>query len=273
MSVHKEIKRKKTIIHLRKMKENAEKISALTAYDYTMAKIIDEAGIDMIIVGDSASNTMIGNQSTLSISLSQMINYAKSVVNAVKSALIVVDMPFGTVSGDILKSLDAAIQMIKETGADAVKIEGGAEIVNDIKKIINAGIPVIAHLGLMPQFINMYGGYEVRGKEKEEANKLINDCILMEKAGVFGLVLEKVPSDLAAEISKKVSIPVIGIGAGIGTDGQVLVIQDIMGMNKDFSPKFLRRYADLHTIMTEATRNYINDVKLKKFPNENESYF
>ena len=272
MSVHKQVKKKITTLQLKKMKQNGEKISVLTAYDYTMAKIIDGAEIDAIIVGDSASNTMIGNETTLPISLDQMINYANSVVNGAKRALIIVDMPFGTVSGDPLKSLQAAIRMMRESGADAIKIEGGSEIKEDIKKIIDAGIPVMVHLGLMPQSINKYGTYGVRGKDKEEADKLLEDCLLMEQLGAFGLLLEKIPSTLGEEISNKVSIPTIGIGAGSGTDGQVLVIQDVMGMNKDFSPKFLRRYADLHSVMTEATKNFINDVKNKNFPNEQESY-
>ncbi|EJL68813.1 3-methyl-2-oxobutanoate hydroxymethyltransferase [Chryseobacterium populi] len=272
MSVHKQVKKKITTLQLKKMKQNGEKISVLTAYDYTMAKIIDGAEIDAIIVGDSASNTMIGNETTLPISLDQMINYATSVVNGAKRALIIVDMPFGTVSGDPLKSLQAAIRMMRESGADAIKIEGGSEIKEDIKKIIDAGIPVMVHLGLMPQSINKYGTYGVRGKDKEEADKLLEDCLLMEQLGAFGLLLEKIPSTLGEEISNKVSIPTIGIGAGSGTDGQVLVIQDVMGMNKDFSPKFLRRYADLHSVMTEATKNFINDVKNKNFPNEQESY-
>ncbi|WP_068943846.1 3-methyl-2-oxobutanoate hydroxymethyltransferase [Chryseobacterium timonianum] len=272
MSVHKQVKKKITTLQLKKMKQNGEKISVLTAYDYTMAKIIDEAEIDAIIVGDSASNTMIGNETTLPISLDQMINYATSVVNGAKRALIIVDMPFGTVSGDPLKSLQAAIRMMRESGADAIKIEGGSEIKEDIKKIIDAGIPVMVHLGLMPQSINKYGTYGVRGKDKEEADKLLEDCLLMEQLGAFGLLLEKIPATLGEEISNKVSIPTIGIGAGSGTDGQVLVIQDVMGMNKDFSPKFLRRYADLHSVMTEATKNFINDVKNKNFPNEQESY-
>lgn len=272
MSIHKEINKKITTLQLKKMKQSGEKISVLTAYDFTMAKIIDEAEIDAIIVGDSASNTMMGNSTTLSISLDQMINYATSVVNGAKRALIIVDMPFGTVSGDPLNSLNSAIRVMRETGADAIKIEGGSEMKEDIKKIIDAGIPVMVHLGLMPQSINKYGTYAVRGKEKKEAEKLLDDCILMEKLGAFGILLEKIPASLARKISSHISIPTIGIGAGSGTDGQVLVIQDIMGMNKDFSPKFLRRYADLHTIMTEATKNYINDVKSENFPNENESY-
>lgn len=248
------------------MKLNGEKISVLTAYDYTTARIIDGAGIDVVLVGDSASNTMVGNPTTLAITLDQMIYYAKSVVNGTKRALVIVDMPFGTVSGNPLKSLEAAIRMMQETGADAIKVEGGAEIKEDVKKIIDAGIPVMAHLGLMPQSINKYGTYAIRGKEEKEAQKLIEDCLLMEELGAFGILLEKIPAKLAAEVSEKVTIPTIGIGAGSGTDGQVLVIQDAMGMNRDFSPRFLRRYADLQTIMTEATQHYIADVKAKGFP-------
>lgn len=272
MSTYTENSKKVTAHSLNKMKQQGEKISVLTAYDYTMAKIIDEAGIDAIIVGDSASNTMIGNPTTLSITLDQMINYATSVVNGAKRALIIVDMPFGTCSGNPFKSLENAIRIIRETGADAVKVEGGEEIKDDVKKIIDAGIPVMVHLGLMPQSINKYGSYAVRGKNDEEAQQLISDCILMEELGAFGLLLEKIPANLATEIAQKVKIPVIGIGAGIGVDGQVLVIQDVMGMNKEFSPKFLRRYADLHTIMTDATKNFISDIKEGSFPNETECY-
>lgn len=272
MSTYTEDKRKVTTHRLWEMKQRGEKISMLTAYDYTMAKIIDEAGIDVILVGDSASNTMIGNHTTLPITLDQMIYHARSVVNATKRALVIVDMPFGTCSGNPLKSLDAAIRIMQETGADALKIEGGKEIQDDVKKIIDAGIPVMSHLGLMPQSINKYGTYAVRGKEEKEAKKLIDDCILMEKIGAFGILLEKIPAILASEISIKLNIPTIGIGAGVDADGQVLVIHDMMGMNKEFSPKFLRRYADLHTIMTEATQNYIHDIKGKKFPEKSESY-
>ncbi|WP_437918729.1 3-methyl-2-oxobutanoate hydroxymethyltransferase [Sphingobacterium sp. LRF_L2] len=272
MSVHTEDRKKITVLQLKKMKQQGEKITVLTAYDYTTAKIIDEAGIDVILVGDSASNTMVGNPTTLGITLDQMIYYTKSVVNGTKRSLVIADMPFGTVSGNPLKSLDAAIRMMQETGADAIKIEGGAEIKEDVKKIIDAGIPVMAHLGLMPQSINKYGTYAIRGKEEAEAKKLIEDCLLMEELGAFGILLEKIPAKLASQISKQISIPTIGIGAGVETDGQVLVIQDVMGMNKDFSPKFLRRYADLHTIMTEATKHYISDVKTKNFPSEKESY-
>ncbi|MFC6101578.1 3-methyl-2-oxobutanoate hydroxymethyltransferase [Olivibacter domesticus] len=272
MSIHTEDRKKVTTLQLKKMKQKGEKISVLTAYDYTTARIIDEAGIDMVLVGDSASNTMVGNPTTLSITLDQMIYYAKSVVNGTKRALVVVDMPFGTVSGNPLKSLEAAIRMVQETGVDAIKVEGGAEIKEDVKKIIDAGIPVMAHLGLMPQSINKYGTYAIRGKEEAEAKKLFEDCLLMEELGAFGILLEKIPAKLATEISEKIRIPTIGIGAGSGTDGQVLVIQDVMGMNNGFSPKFLRRYADLHTIMKEATQHYIADVKARNFPNENESY-
>ena len=272
MSTYTEDKRKVTTHRLREMKQRAEKISMLTAYDYSMAKIIDEAGIDAIIVGDSASNTMVGNLTTLPITLDQMIYHARSVVNGTKRALVIVDMPFGTCSGNPLKSLEAAIRIMQETGADALKVEGGMEIQDDVKKIIDAGIPVMSHLGLMPQSINKYGTYTVRAKEEKEAQKLIDDCLLMEELGAFGILLEKIPATLAAKIAALVSIPIIGIGAGAGVDGQVLVIHDMMGINKDFSPKFLRRYADLHTIMTASTRSYIQDVKENNFPNDSESY-
>jgi len=261
-----------TTLQLKKMKQNSEKISVLTAYDYTTARILDGAGIDVILVGDSASNTMVGNPTTVGITLDQMIYYSKSVVNGTKKALVIADMPFGTVSGNPIKSLEASIRMMQEIGVDAIKVEGGAEIKEDVKKIIDAGIPVMAHLGLMPQSINKYGTYAIRGKEEAEAKKLIENCLLMEELGAFGILLEKIPAKLATEISEKIAIPTIGIGAGVRTDGQVLVIQDVMGMNKDFSPKFLRCYADLQTIMTEATQHYISDVKSQTFPNENESY-
>ncbi len=272
MSTYTEDKRKVTTHRLREMKLNGEKISMLTAYDFTMARIIDEAGIDVILVGDSASNTMAGNMTTLPMTINQMIYHARAVVNAAKRALVVVDMPFGTCSGNPKKSLEAAIRIMQETGADAVKIEGGKEIKKDVKKILDAGIPVMSHLGLMPQSINKYGTYALRAKEEEEAKKLIEDALLMEKLGCFSVVLEKIPATLAANITKKVQVPVIGIGAGGQVDGQVLVIHDMMGMNKGFSPKFLRRYADLFTIMTEAAQSYIRDVKEGDFPNESESY-
>lgn len=272
MSTYTEDKRKVTTHRLWEMKQRDEKITMLTAYDYSMAKVIDQAGIDSILVGDSASNTMAGNTTTLPMTIDQMIYHAKSVVGAVKRALVIVDMPFGTCSGNPIKSLESAIRIMQETGADALKIEGGKEIREDVKKIIDAGMPVMSHLGLMPQSINKYGTYTVRAKEEKEAQKLIDDCLLMEELGCFGILLEKIPAQLAAEITAKVKIPVIGIGAGGGVDGQVLVIHDMMGLNKDFSPKFLRRYADLFSVMTEATQHYIRDVKGKDFPNENESY-
>lgn len=272
MSTYTEDKRKVTTHRLWEMKQRGEKISMLTAYDFSMAKILDEAGIDSILVGDSASNTMNGNVTTLPITLDQMIYHARAVVNAVNRALVIVDMPFGTCSGNPLKSLDAAIRIMQETGADALKIEGGKEIQEDVKKIIDAGIPVMSHLGLMPQSINKYGTYTVRAKDEKEAQKLIDDCLLMEEIGAFGVLLEKIPADLASRITAQVKIPVIGIGAGAEVDGQVLVVHDMMGMNKEFSPKFLRRYADLHTVMIEATQNYIHDVKDKKFPAKSESY-
>ncbi|MDL2308913.1 3-methyl-2-oxobutanoate hydroxymethyltransferase [Bacteroidales bacterium OttesenSCG-928-B11] len=272
MSTYSEDKRKVTTHRLWEMKERGEKITMLTAYDYSMAKIIDQAGIDAILVGDSASNTMVGNATTLPMTIDQMIYHAKSVVNATTRALVMVDMPFGTCSGNPIKSLESAIRIMQETGADALKIEGGKEIKEDVKKIIDAGIPVMSHLGLMPQSINKYGTYTVRAKEEKEAQKLIDDCLLMEELGCFAITLEKIPATLATEITQKVKIPIIGIGAGGGVDGQVLVIHDMMGINKDFSPKFLRRYADLFSIMTEATQHYIKDVKEKNFPNSSESY-
>jgi len=272
MSTHTAEKKKVTTHKLLEMKQKGEKISMLTAYDFSMARVLDEAGIDSILVGDSASNTMAGNNTTLSITLDQMIYHAHSVVNATKRALVIVDMPFGSCSGNPLKSLDAAIKVMRETGADALKIEGGKEIQDDVKKIIDAGIPVMSHLGLMPQSINKYGTYTVRAKEEKEAQKLIEDCLLMEELGAFGLLLEKIPATLAFQISKKVKIPVIGIGAGPGVDGQVLVIHDMMGMNNEFSPRFLRRYADLNKIMKEAAQSYAFDVKNGTFPDESESY-
>lgn len=272
MSVHIEDNRKVTTARLMEMKQRREKISMLTSYDYSMASIVDQAGLDVVLVGDSASNVMVGNITTLPMTLEQMIYHGKSVVNAVKRALVVVDMPFGTCSGNPLQSLDAAIRMMKETGADALKIEGGKEIIEDIKKIIDAGIPVMGHLGLMPQSINKYGTYTVRAKEGAEAEKLISDARLLQEVGCFGMVLEKIPAKLAQQVSEELDIPTIGIGAGPGTDGQVLVIHDMLGINKNFSPKFLRRYADLHTIMTDAVQSYIKDVKSNDFPNESESY-
>ena len=272
MSTYTEDKRKVTTSRLIEMKQRGEKISMLTAYDYSMASLIDLAGMDVILVGDSASNVMVGNVTTLPMTLEQMIYHAQSVVHGVKRALVVVDMPFGTVSGNPLKSLEAAIRMMKETGADALKIEGGEEVAPDIKKIIDAGIPVMGHLGLMPQSINKYGTYNVRAKDEKEAEKLIKDALLLQEIGCFGMVLEKIPAELTKKVSEQLVIPTIGIGAGAHADGQVLVMHDMLGLNKNFSPKFLRRYADLYTVIVEAVQNYIEDVKSSDFPNESESY-
>ncbi len=272
MSTYTEDNRKVTTRRLIEMKQRGEKISMLTAYDYSMASIIDQAGMDVILVGDSASNVMVGNITTLPMTVDQMIYHGRSVMNAVKRSLVVVDMPFGTVSGNPLNSLENAIRMMKETGADALKIEGGEEIISDIKKIIDAGIPVMGHLGLMPQSINKYGTYNVRAKNQEEADKLTKDALLLQEVGCFGIVLEKIPADLTKEVASKLSIPIIGIGAGPHADGQVLVMHDMLGINKNFSPKFLRRYADLHAVMTEAVQHYIKDVKAQEFPNMDESY-
>ncbi len=265
-------KRKVTTHRLKEMKDRGEKISMLTAYDYSMASIIDQAGMDVILVGDSASNVMAGNITTLPMTLNQIIYHGSSVMKAVNRALVVVDMPFGTCSGDPVKSLEAAIRIMKETGADTLKIEGGEELIDDIRKIIKAGIPVMGHLGLMPQSINKYGTYTVRAKEKAEADKLLSDALLLQDAGCYAITLEKIPAKLAKELTEKLSIPTIGIGAGPDTDGQVLVMHDMLGINKGFSPKFLRRYEDLHTIITNAVQNYIKDVKANDFPNESESY-
>ena len=272
MSTYTEDNRKVTTHRLFEMKQRGEKISMLTSYDYSMAKIVDEAGLDVVLVGDSASNVMVGNITTLPMTLDQMIYHGRSVMNAVKRALVVIDMPFGSCSGNPDRSLEAAIRIMKETGADALKVEGGKEIIDDIKKIIDAGIPVMGHLGLMPQSINKYGTYNVRAKDDYEAKKLIADAHLLQETGCFGIVLEKIPAALAEEVAADLSIPIIGIGAGAKVDGQVLVIHDMLGINKGFSPKFLRRYADLHTIMTDAVQSYIKDVKEQIFPNENESY-
>lgn len=254
------------------MKANGEKISMLTAYDYTMAKIVDTAGVDVILVGDSASNVMAGHETTLPITLDQMIYHASSVVRAIERALIVVDLPFGSYQSDPKEALRSAIRIMKESGAHAVKLEGGKEIKESIKKILNAGIPVMGHLGLTPQSIYKFGTYTVRAKEEQEAEKLIEDAKLLEKLGCFALVLEKIPADLAEKVAKSISIPVIGIGAGGGVDGQVLVIHDMLGMNNEFSPRFLRRYLNLYQAMTSAISQYVTDVKTKDFPNENEQY-
>ncbi len=271
MSVHKEIKRVTTHV-LSEMKLRGEKIAMLTSYDYSMAKLVDQAGIDIILVGDSASNVMAGNETTLPITLDQMIYHGKSVVKAVNRSLVVVDMPFGTCSGNPLESLNAAIRIMKETGADALKIEGGKEIISDIKKIIDAGLPVMGHLGLMPQSINKYGTYTVRAKEEAEAQKLIEDAILLEETGCFAIVLEKIPAELGERVAKQLKIPVIGIGAGGGVDGQVLVIHDMLGISQSFSPRFLRRYLNLAEEIKGAVNNYVQDVKSCDFPNEKEQY-
>jgi len=271
MSVHSEYK-KITTKRLFDMKQAGEKISMLTAYDYTMAKILDESGIDIILVGDSASNVMAGHETTLPITLDQMIYHASSVIRAVNRALVVVDMPFGTYQGNSKKALESAIRIMKESGGHAVKLEGGEEISESISRILSAGIPVMGHLGLTPQSIYKFGTYTVRAKEDKEAQKLIKDAKLLEELGVFSIVLEKIPAKLAEQVAQSVSIPIIGIGAGGKVDGQVLVMHDMLGMTKDFSPRFLRRYADLHSIMTNAFKQYIQDVKTLDFPNEKEQY-
>lgn len=254
------------------MKANGTPISMLTAYDYTFAQWIDRAGIDIILVGDSASNVMAGNATTLSITLPEMIYHGRSVVRAVKRAFVVVDMPFGTVAGNPMVSLDNAIKMMQQTGADAIKVEGGREIIDDIKKIIGAGIPVMGHLGLMPQSVNKYGGYAIRGKDVAEQEKILEDSMMLHQAGCFAIVLEKIPTSLAEKISRHIPIPIIGIGAGASVDGQVLVSQDMLGMNDGFSPKFLRKYADVGNTIKEAVQAYIHDVKKGDFPNSSESY-
>lgn len=271
MSVHKEIKKVTTHV-LQEMKRSGEKISMLTAYDYTMAKIVDEAGIDVILVGDSASNVMAGHQTTLPITLDQMIYHASSVVRAIDRALIVVDLPFGTYQGNSKEALNSAIRIMKESGAHAVKLEGGQEVTESIIRILTAGIPVMGHLGLTPQSIYKFGTYNVRAKEEEEAKKLIEDAHALEKAGCFAIVLEKIPAKLAEQVAKEVSIPVIGIGAGGGVDGQVLVFHDMVGLTKEFSPRFLRRYLNLFEDIKGAVGNYITDVKSKDFPNKEEQY-
>ncbi len=254
------------------MKNNGVKIAMLTAYDYTMAKIVDNAGIDIILVGDSASNVMAGHETTLPITLDQMIYHASSVIRAVERCLVVVDLPFGSYQGNSRNALDSAIRIMKESGGHAVKLEGGGEISESITRILAAGIPVMGHLGLTPQSIYKFGSYTVRAKEEEEAEKLKEDALTLERLGCFAIVLEKVPAKLAAEVAKSISIPVIGIGAGNGVDGQVLVTHDMLGMSHEFEPRFLRRYLDLYTEMTNAFQNYIKDVKSQDFPNDNEQY-
>lgn len=273
MSIHtNEDTRKVTTHRLFEMKQRGEKISMLTAYDYTMANMIDTAGVDVILVGDSASNVMAGNVTTLPITLDQMIYHGKSVVRGVNRALVVVDMPFGTYQTGEIEAVQNAIKIMKITHADALKLEGGIEIIDAIKRIIDAGIPIMGHLGLMPQSINKYGTYTVRAKEEAEAEKLIKDAHALEDVGCFAIVLEKIPASLAERVAKEVKIPIIGIGAGGAVDGQVLVCTDMLGMTNGFSPRFLRRYANLNEIITNAVKNYISDVKSKNFPNENEQY-
>ncbi len=271
MSVHKNVKRVTTKV-LQTMKNEGEKISMLTGYDYSMARIIDTAGIDVILVGDSASNVMAGHETTLPITLNEMIYHASSVVRAVERALVVVDMPFGTYQGNSREALSSAIRIMKESGGHAVKLEGGREVIESVKRILSAGIPVMGHLGLTPQSIYKFGTYIVRAKEDEEAKQLVEDAILLEESGCFAIVLEKIPAGLAAEVAKAVNIPIIGIGAGNGVDGQVLVVHDMLGINNEFNPRFLRKYHNLYQEMLGSFHRYIEDVKSGDFPNEDESY-
>lgn len=271
MSVHSAIKRVTTQT-LRSFKQNKEKIACLTAYDFSMAKIVDEAGIEVILVGDSASNVMAGHETTLPITLDQIIYHAQSVVRAAKRALVVVDLPFGSYQGNSEEALRSAIRIMKETGGHAVKMEGGEEIQESVIRILSAGIPVMGHLGLTPQSIYKFGTYSVRAKEEEEAELLKSNAKLLQDLGCFAVVLEKIPAQLAAEVTASLEIPTIGIGAGNACDGQILVIHDMLGINKDFSPRFLRRYADVYAVMFSAFENYIKDVKSADFPNEEESY-
>jgi len=264
---------KKITTHgLKAMKLQGEKISMLTAYDFSMAKIVDAAGVDIILVGDSASNVMAGHETTLPITLDQMIYHASSVIRAVERSLVVVDLPFGSYQGNSKEALTSAIRIMKEAGAHSVKMEGGSEIRESVERIISAGIPVMGHLGLTPQSIYKFGTYAVRAKEEEEADKLLEDAKVLEEAGCFGIVLEKIPAHLAKRVTESVGIPTIGIGAGPEVDGQVLVLHDMLGINKDFSPRFLRRYMNFYDQMTLAIQNYIEDVKTLDFPNDNERY-
>ncbi len=264
--------RKVTTHRLMEMKQRGEKISMLTAYDYSMAKLIDQAGMDVILVGDSASNVMAGNVTTLPITLDQMIYHGKSVMKAVQRSLVVVDLPFGTYQGKSKEALASAIRVMKETHADCIKLEGGSEIRESIERILCAGIPVMGHLGLTPQSINKFGTYTVRAREEAEAQKLIDDAHLLEEIGCFAIVLEKIPAELAARVASELSIPIIGIGAGGGVDGQVLVMHDMLGINMGFSPRFLRRYANIGEEITRAVQAYIEDVKTQDFTNEKEQY-
>lgn len=270
-AVSKDAKRMTTHV-LQKMKQKGEKISMLTAYDYSMAGIIDGAGIDVILVGDSASNVMAGHETTLPITLDQMIYHASSVIRAVKKSLVVVDLPFGHYQSNSDIALSSAIRIMKESGAHSVKLEGGADIADSIKRIVAAGVPVMGHLGLTPQSIYKFGTYTVRAKEEEEAEQLMKDAKILEELGCYAIVLEKIPAKLATHVTQSIGIPTIGIGAGNGTDGQVLVSHDLFGITKDFNPRFLRRYLDMHGAMTEAVESYIKDVKSSDFPNEKEQY-
>ena len=272
MSIAKKSYKRITVKSLVEMKQNGEKISMLTAYDYSMAKIVDAAGVDIILVGDSASNVMAGHETTLPITLDQMIYHASGVVRGAQRALVVVDIPFGSYQSDSKEALRSAIRIMKESGGHAIKVEGGEEIKESVKRIIQAGIPVMGHLGLTPQSIYKFGTYTVRAKEEAEADKLINDALLLEKLGCFGLVLEKIPASLAQKVAKALTIPVIGIGAGGGVDGQVLVVHDLLGMTHEFNPRFLRRYLNLYDEMSNAISQYVTDVKSQDFPNQQESY-
>lgn len=272
MSIHKsDIKRVTTNV-VQAMKKNGEKIAMLTAYDFSMAKILDDAGIDILLVGDSASNVMAGHETTLPITLNEMIYHASSVVRAANRSLIVVDLPFGSYQGNSGEALKSAIRIMKESGAHAVKLEGGEEVIESVARILSAGVPVMGHLGLIPQSIYKFGTYTVRAKEEGEAEKLLCDAKLLEEAGCFALVLEKVPAELATKVAKDLSIPVIGIGAGGGVDGQVLVMQDMLGITNEFNPRFLRRYANLYADINSAVKNYVLDVKEQSFPNSDEQY-
>lgn len=264
--------RKVTTHRFIEMKQRGEKISMLTSYDFTTAGIVDSAGVDGILVGDSASNVMVGNATTLPMTVDQMIYHARAVVHGVKRALVVCDMPFGSYQSDRKEGVKNAVKIMKESGCDALKLEGGAEIIDTVKGILDAGIPVMGHLGLTPQSINKFGTYAVRAKDEAEAEKLMADAQLLAEAGCFSLVLEKVPATLASKVTANLPIPTIGIGAGVGTDGQILVVADMLGMTKGFSPKFLRRYADLNTIMTDAIGHYVSDVKTSSFPSADEAY-
>lgn len=272
MSTAKSEIKKVTTHQLQEMKNRGEKISMLTAYDYSMARILDAAGIDVILVGDSASNVMAGHETTLPITLDQMIYHASSVIRAINRALVVVDLPFGSYQGNSSEALRSAIRIMKESGAHAVKMEGGVEIKESVLRIISAGIPVMGHLGLMPQSIYKFGTYVVRAKEEEEANKLLADAIVLEESGCFGIVLEKIPASLSKKVTERLQIPTIGIGAGADVDGQVLVTHDLLGINNEFHPRFLRTYANLQSTISTAVTSYIEDVKSKNFPNENECY-